>query len=107
MSGACSPVISTVNVEPPIASATASSSSPAPGTSRHTTWAPSRASTCTIAFPIPRPAPVTSAVRSLSGRSQSIVAAAGPPPAIRTTCPDTYADFGDSRNRSVDSIRPV
>jgi hypothetical protein len=26
-----------------------------------------------------------------------------PPATIRTTCPDTYADFGESRNRSVDS----
>jgi hypothetical protein len=45
---------------------------------------------------------VTSAVRPARGRSQSISAGASALP-IRTTWPETYADLGDRKNRSVDS----
>ena len=55
--------------------------------------------------PMPRAAPVTSAdlavERTLPVDRRVEAAAPGP---IRTTCPDTYADFGESKNRSVDSI---
>ena len=72
--------------------------------SRQTTCAPSRASTVAIDFPMPLAAPVTSAVFPSSGSSQSTGVEDAAPGPILTTCPDTYADFGDSRNRSVDSI---
>ena len=38
-----------------------------------------------------------------SGSSQSIPSALKALAPIRTTCPDTYADFGDRQNRSVES----
>ena len=63
-----------------------------------------------MAAPMPRAAPVTSATFPSRGRSQSIVRpesgpgtaldTAGP---IRTTCPETYADFGEAKNRSVEA----
>ncbi len=53
--------------------------------------------------PMPRAAPVTNAILPSSGRSQSAGGAESSAP-TRNTCPSTYADFPDSRNRSVDSI---
>ena len=75
-----------------------SSSSSASLRSSRTTDAPSRSSTSAIAAPIPRAAPVTSARRPASG--------APSPGPTRITCPLTYADRGESRNRSVSSNRP-
>ena len=80
-------------------------SSPAAGTSRQTTCAPSRASTWAIAAPMPRAAPVTSATWPASGRSQSSGTSRRPAP-IRITWPETYAERADSRNRRVDSTAP-
>ena len=59
-------------VEPPISAATRSRSACCCGTSKQITCAPSRASTCAIASPIPRLAPVTTAVFPASGFAQSI-----------------------------------
>ena len=57
-----------------------------------------------MAAPMPRAAPVTSATLPVSGRSQSSVSGPGATAApIRTTWPETNADLGESRKRSVDS----
>ena len=63
--------MSIANVEPPMSAATRSRSACCCGTSRQITCAPSRASTCAIASPIPRLAPVTNAVFPASGFAQS------------------------------------
>ena len=52
--------------------ATLDRASPAAGTSRATTVAPSRASVEAMASPMPRAAPVTSATLPASGWSQSL-----------------------------------
>ena len=71
----CSPasaaVMSIASVEPPISAATRSKSACCCGTSRQITCAPSRANTCAIASPIPRLAPVTTAVLPANGFAQS------------------------------------
>ena len=59
--------MSSARDEPPISPVTATRPSPACGTSRPTTCAPSRARTLAIASPIPREAPVTSATLPWSG----------------------------------------
>ncbi len=89
--------------------ATPASPSPAAGTSTATTVAPSRARVSAIAAPMPRAAPVTTATRPASGRtaaSGSCRAATGAGPAgtpIRTTCPSTYAERADRKNRTAES----
>ena len=64
-------VISMAKVEPPISLATRSRSACCCGTSKQITCAPSRAKTCAMASPIPRLAPVTTAVLPASGLTQS------------------------------------
>ncbi len=71
-SGASGAVMSSSIASPPTLAATWRRSSPAWGTSRPTTSAPSAASVSAIAAPIPREAPVTSATLPASGRSHSI-----------------------------------
>ena len=66
--------------------------------SSRTTDAPSRSSTSAIAAPIPREAPVTSA-RAAGQRRVRARRRRG------STWPDTYAERGESRNRSVASMR--
>ena len=103
--GPSSSVMSTASDEPPISWLTAFEIAlPRRGCRGTTTCAPSRASTVAIDFPIPRAAPVTSADLAVE-RTLPVDRRSEPPPPgpIRTTCPDTYADFGESRNRSVDS----
>src|SRR3954447_7583687 len=101
--GASSPVISSSIASPPTRCAVARSSSASAGTFRPTTRAPSRARTSAIAAPIPRAAPVTSATRPSIGRSQSSSGCSGLG-VTRTICPDTYAERGESRKRTVESI---
>ncbi len=52
----------------------------------------------------PREAPVTSATLPSSGRFQSSVGVLSTAAPIRITWPDTYAERGESRKRSVESI---
>src|SRR3954447_25839516 len=101
--GASSPVISSSIASPPTRCAVARSSSASAGTFRPTTRAPSRARTSAIAAPMPRAAPVTSATRPSSGRSQSTSGCSGLA-VIRTSWPETYALRGESRKRTVESI---
>ena len=93
--------MSTCSAVPPTAFATAARSSPWAGTSAQITCAPSRASTSAIAAPMPREAPVTSAV---AGQRPLPV---DRPLRRRRADPDdlagTYAERPESRKRSVDS----
>ncbi len=86
---------------PPILEITLRSGSAFCGTSTPMIVAPSRASVSAIEAPIPRAAPVTSAVRPASGRLGSLLTS-GPVP-IRATWPSTYADLGERKKRSVES----
>ena len=88
ISPALPPVMSRASAEPPMRPVTSLSSPSRAGTSRPTTCAPSRASTSAIASPMPRAAPVTSAIRPSSGRSQSIFGC-WPLVPMRTTWPET------------------
>lgn len=92
--GASASVMSSSSASPPSRPIRAARSSLAAGTSTPMTSAPSRARTSAIAAPIPRAAPVTSALRPASGLSQSNwPRSAGSPPgtgaAMRITCPET------------------
>ena len=88
-SGASGAVMSSSIASPSISAVTAPSSSAACGMSRPTTCAPSRARVLAIAAPIPREAPVTSAVLPASGRSQSRSGSGATPFPTSTTCPET------------------
>ena len=84
--------------------ATATSCSPAAGTSTATTVAPSRARVSAIEAPMPRAAPVTTATRPASGVSQS----SGSAPAAESTAsswPSTNADRVDRKNRRAPTHR--
>ena len=81
-SGASGAVMSSSIASPSISAVTAPRSA-AWGTSRPTTLAPSRARVAAIAAPIPREAPVTSAVLPSSGRSQSRSGSGATPSPIR------------------------
>ena len=75
------------------------------GTSRQTTWAPSRASTSAIAAPIPRAAPVTSATLPASGRSQSGVSATAPAPTAIDLAVDVRGAAGEQEaQRRLDAV---
>ena len=88
-SGASGAVMSSSIASPSIAAVTAPSSAAACGTSRPTTCAPSRARVAAIAAPIPREAPVTSALLPASGRSQSRSGSGATPLPTSITCPET------------------
>ena len=93
-------VMSRASAVPPTSFTTSASASPAAGTSTPTTTAPSRASVRTMAAPMPRAAPVTTATLPASGRAAS----AGTAPsavATGTNWPETYAARPESRNASA------
>ncbi len=101
--GASLPVMSRVSQSPSSSFISDCSSLAACGTSTPRTVAPSRCSTRAICSPMPRLAPVTRATLPASGRVQSPTSGAFLVPwaPIRTTCPETYADLGESRKASV------
>ncbi|MCY1176858.1 hypothetical protein D9M73_171450 [compost metagenome] len=101
---ASSAQMSRVMVRPPRREARASRSFLAGGTSSRMTSAPSRARVSAMAAPIPRAAPVTSALRPASGRVQSVTGVKHG--FKRMTCPDTKALFGERKNRSGPSSCP-